>query len=194
VRDFEHLVSFEGKSKNLYRHIGIHILSLLLIAGSYFRIKDRNRIGFDHEGKPVDARDLFDKPFLKMLIYEIFSNYYRGFVEDEFKGVFPIDLEEFSSRMIDEMGVDRHMEEILRPADQNQMTDEEFKAFLRRRGFSIEKIKSFRKSSQEIVINSGPHLGEFNHRISLPELIEAVGTMASLCIAGKYCSKGATLQ
>jgi hypothetical protein len=142
----------------------------------------------------VDARDLFDKSFLKTLIYEIFSNYYRGFVEDEFKGVFPIDLEEFSSRIIEEMGVDRHMEEILRPADQDQMTDEEFKVFLRRRGFSIEQIKSFQRGSQEIVIHSGPHLGEFNHQISLPELIEAVGTMASLCIAGKYRSNGATLQ
>ncbi|MBW1901237.1 MAG: SidJ-related pseudokinase [Deltaproteobacteria bacterium] len=194
VRDFEHLVSFKGKSESLYRHIGIHMLSLLLIVGSYFRNKDRERVGFDKHGRPVDARDLFDRDFLKALIYKLFCNYYSGFVSDEFKGVFPIDLEEFTSRMIDEMGVDRHMEEILRPADQNEMTDEEFKSFLRRRGFSTEKIKSFRKGAGEIVINSGPHLGEFNHSISLPELIEAVGTMSSLCIAGKYCSQGSTLQ
>ena len=107
---------------------------------------------------------------------------------------FPVDLEEFVSRMIDEMGVDRHMEEILRPADQDQMTNEEFKAFLKRRGFSIEKIKTFRKGARDIVIHSGPHLGEFNHHISLPELIELVGTMSSLCIAGRYCGKISKLR
>ncbi len=189
VRDFEHLVSFNGRSKILYRHIGIHILSLLLITGSYFRNKDRGRVGLDSHGRPVDARDLFDKQFLKALINEIFRNYYRGFVSAEFEGSFPVDLEEFTARMIDEMGVDRHMEEILRPADQDQMTDQEFKSFLRNRGFSPEKIKSFRKGAKDIIIYSGPHLGEFNHPISLPELIEAVGTMSSLCIAGRYCRK-----
>ncbi len=189
VRDFEHLVSFSGESRTLYRHIGIHILSLILIAGSYFRNKDVGRMGFDRHGKPVDARDLFDREFLKDLINEIFSNYYQGFVEDEFNGNLPIDLEEFASRMIEEMGVDRHMEEVLRAADQNQMTDEEFKSFLRRRGISMEKIRSFQKGGRDIIFQSGPHLGEFNHPISLPELIETVGTMSSLCIAGRYCSR-----
>ncbi len=187
VRDFEHLVSFEGKSNILYRHIGVHILSLLLVMGSFFRNKDRNRIGFDSQGMPVDARDLFDKAFFKELIFAIFENYYLGFVSETFQGKVPIDLEHLSSRMIDEMGVDRHMEEILRPADQDQMTNEQFQAFLGKRGFSMEKIRSFRKGAKEIIIYSGPHLGEFNHPISIPELIEAVGTMASLCIAGRYC-------
>jgi len=187
VRDFEHFVSFNGQSKILYRHIGIHMLSLLLIAGSYFRNKDKARVGVDRQGRPVDARDLFDRQFLKELINEIFCNYYRGFVADEFQGSLPIDLDAFASRMIDEMGIDRHMEEILRPADQDRMTDAEFRSFLRRRGFSTEKIYSFQKGEKEIVIHSGPHLGEFNHHISLPELIEAVGTMSSLYIAGRYC-------
>ena len=146
-------------------------------------------MGFDRHGKPVDARDLFDREFLKDLINEIFSHYYQGFVEDEFNGNLPIDLEEFVSRMIEEMGVDRHMEEVLRAADQNQMTDEEFKSFLRRRGISMEKIRSFQKGGRDIIFQSGPHLGEFNHPISLPELIETVGTMSSLCIAGRYCSR-----
>jgi len=194
VRDFEHLMSFSGKSKNLYRHIGAHLLSLLLIAGSYFRNKDRSRVGFDSEGRPVDARDLFDKEFLEELIDEIFRCYYGGFVSEEFKGRFPVELEPLASRMIEEMGVDHHMEEILRAADQQQMSDDEFKAFLKSRGFSFEKIRSFRKGAQDIVINSGPHLGEFNHRISLPELIEAVGSMSSLCIAGKYCTARPLMQ
>ncbi len=188
VRDFEHLISFKGKSRILYRHIGIHILSLLLVSGSYFRNKDVSKLGFDGNGEPVDARNLFDKEFLQKLIPEIFSNYYRGFVSADFMGKLPIDLETFTSRMIDEMGVDRHMEEMLRAADQNQMTDEEFTSFLKRRGFSLEKIKLYRKGARDIVFQSGPHLGEFNHPISLPELIEAVGTMSSLCIAGRYFS------
>ena len=188
IRDFEHLVSFNGKSRTLYRHIGIHILSLILIAGSYFRNKDVDRMGFDSHGKPVDARDLFDREFLKELINEIFRNYYHGFVEDQFNENLPIDLEEFASRMIDEMGVDRHMEEILRAADQNQMTDEEFRVFLKRRGIPWKEICLLQKGVRDIIFHSGPHLGEFNHPISLPELIETVGTMSSLCIAGKYCS------
>jgi len=194
VRDFEHIVSFDGNSRLLYRHVGVHLLSLFLLTGSYFRNKDSRRVGFDSNGRPVDARDLFDREFLKDLIHEIFRSYYRGFVEDEFKGNFPVDLGEFASRMIDEMGVDRHMEEILRPADQDRMTDEEFKSFLRRRGFSIDKIKSFQKGANDIVIQSGPHLGEFNHHISLPELIELVGTMSSLCIAGRYCMVSSRMQ
>lgn len=31
-----------------------------------------------------------------------------------------------------------------------------------------------------------PHSGGFNERISLPELIEAVGTMSALCVLGRY--------
>ncbi len=194
LRDFEHLVSFKGASKNLYRYIGIHMLSMLLIAGSYFRNKESYRVGFDNCGNPVDARDLFDKKFLKELIHDIFCNYYNGFVGKPFEGKLPIDLDKLAGRMIDEMGIDSHMEEILRVTDQNEMTNEEFKAFLRGRGLSIEKIDSFQKGARDIVIHSGPHLGEFNHRISLPELIEAVGTMSSLCIAGRYCSIESKLQ
>lgn len=194
VRDFEHLESFTGKSRILYRHIGSHMLSLLLIAGSYFRYKDRTRVGLDEEGRPVDARDLFDKEFLKTLIFDTFLNYYSGFTGDHFEGAFPTDLEAFSSRMIDEMGVDNHMEEILRVADQNEMSEDEFEVFLERRGFSLEKIASLQKGEQDIIIYSGPHLGAFNNRISLPEMIELVGTMSSLCIAGRYCTKVPGLQ
>jgi hypothetical protein len=193
IRDFEHFAGIESKSRSIYRYIGVHILSLLLVSGSYFRNKDSERVGFDSDGKPVDARHLFDKELLKELIDGIFRNYYRGFVSSEFKGYFPVDLDHFVSRMIDEMGVDLHMEEILRPADQNEMTDEGFNSFLIRRGFSEEEIFTFQKGSEDIIINSGPHLGEFNHHISLPELIEVIETMASLCIAGRYCKNKETV-
>jgi hypothetical protein len=33
---------------------------------------------------------------------------------------------------------------------------------------------------------TGPHLGGFNQRISLPELIHFTGTAASYCIGDRY--------
>ncbi|WP_207680334.1 SidJ-related pseudokinase [Desulfonema magnum] len=187
IRDFEHLVTFRGVSdRTLYRHIGNHVLSLLLVIGSYFRNKDKDKVGFDAEGEPVDARSLFDEHVLRESIRGVFLHYYQGFTGTDFSGEMPFDLDVLTSRMIEEMGVDRHMEEILRVADQNAMTAKEFRRFLEVRGFSDEEIKKFRKGAEEIVIQSGPHLGEFNRQISLPELIESVGTISALCIAGRY--------
>ncbi len=186
IRDFEHLIGFKGVSRRLYIHMGAHFLSLLLVAGSYFRNKDRARTGCDTLGRPIDARDLFDKPFLKKLIHNIFISYYHGFVGNVFDGEAPLDLEVLSSRMIEEMGVDRHMEEVLRVADQNEMTDGAFRKFLESKGYSLDEIRKHKKGLEDITIHSGPHLGGFNERISLPELIESVGTMSALCIAGRY--------
>jgi len=186
VRDFEHLIAFNGLSLNLYRHIGAQIFSLLLVAGSYFRNKDRGRVGLDGQGNPMDARDLFDKQFLMELVQGISLSYYHGFVGTEFAGKVPFDYGKLTSRMIDEMGVDRHMEEVLRVVDQKQMSYEEFRKFLGERGYSEDEIKGFKKGVEDITIYTGPHLGGFNERISLPELIESVGTMAALCIAGRY--------
>jgi len=84
------------------------------------------------------------------------------------------------------MGVDRHMEEIFRTADQAAMGPEAFRDFLAARGFTDARIRQFRQGAEDIVICSGPHLGEFNRPISLPEMIEAVGGMAALCMAGRF--------
>ena len=65
--------------------------------------------------------------------------------------------------MIEEIGVDRHMEEIFRAADQEEMTDKEFRGFLKNRGYSNEEIDNFQRGEKDIIIHSGPHLGEFNH-------------------------------
>lgn len=186
IRDFEHLIAFNGQSRHLYSYIGSHFLSLFLIVGSYFRNQDRTRIGFDAHGSPVDARDLFDKVLLLQSIEGIFTHYYHGFVGASFKGNLPLDLETLCERMIEEMGVDRHMDEILRVADQKEMTDEAFRDFLGKNAFSQQQIETFQKGIKDIFIQSGPHLGEFNHEISLPELVEAVATMSALCIVGKY--------
>jgi hypothetical protein len=39
---------------------------------------------------------------------------------------------------------------------------------------------------KDILITSGPHLGDFNRQISLPELIEGVAAMSAVCIAGRF--------
>ncbi|MDY6838026.1 MAG: SidJ-related pseudokinase [Thermodesulfobacteriota bacterium] len=186
IRDFEHLVAFKGPSRQIYFRVGTQILSLLLVTGSYFRHKDRTRVGLDDHGNPVDARDLFDKPLLRDLLQEIFLNYYNGFVGEAFDGGCPVDGEVIACRMIEEMGVDRYMEEVLRVVDQREMTDEAFRAFLTTRGYTGEQVQGFTKGVEDIVILSGPHLGGFNERISLPELIDAVGTMSALCMVGRY--------
>ncbi|MBW2020317.1 MAG: SidJ-related pseudokinase [Deltaproteobacteria bacterium] len=186
IRDFEHLIAFNGLSRKLYPHIGTHILSLLLVTGSYFRHKDPEKVGLDGQGAPVDARELFDKSALKALIQGIFLSYYHGFVESEFTGEVPFNFDELASRMIEEMGVDRHMEEVLRVVDQEQMTDEAFRDFLQKSGYPEEEIANFKKGAKDIMIHTGPHLGGFNQRISLPELIEFVGSVSALCILDRY--------
>jgi hypothetical protein len=186
IRDFEHLVTLNGGGQKIYHLIGTHIISLLLVAGSYFRHKDRGRVGLDGQGKPMDARDLFDKGILKELVKGIVLSYYHGFVGTELSGEIPLDFHHLSSRMIEEMGVDRHMEEVLRVADQRQMSDAEFSRFLSERGFSESKIRGFRKGFKDITVYSGPHLGGFNERISLPELIESAGTISALCVVARY--------
>jgi len=189
IRDLEHLLPFKGSSRSLYGHIGTQLLSLCLVVGSYFRNKDRAKVGFDTQGDPVDARDLFDKQFLKEVIQGIFGSYYHGFVGKEFCGALPVDFDELSARMVDEMGVDRYMEEILRVVDQREMTDKEFASFLEERGYSEEAANGFKKGLEEITIHTGPHLGGFNQRTSLPELIESVGSMSALSVFGRYCTE-----
>jgi len=186
IRDFEHLITLNGLSRKLHYHIGTQIFSLLLVTGSYFRHKDRARVGLDEQGNPMDARDLFDKQFLEELIEGIFLGYYHGFVGREFAGEVPLDFDELSSRMIEEMGVDRYMEEILRVVDQKEMSDQGFRKFLGERGYSEDQIGGFKKGVEDITIYTGPHLGGFNERISLPELIESVETLSALCIVGRY--------
>lgn len=186
IRDFEHFISFAGSSQQLYNHIGSQLLSLLLTIGSYFRAKDITRVGLDEQGNAVDARDLFDRDLLEELIQVVFLNYYAGFSGKEFDGNPPLRFRDLACRMIEEMGVDRHMEEVLRVADQEGMSESAFRIFLESRGYTQGDITALKKGDRDIVINSGPHLGGFNERISIPELIESVGTMSALCIAGKY--------
>ena len=186
LRDFEHLVSFSGDGRILYRHIGSHFFSLLLVAGSHFRSRNRSRAGLDENRQPVDARALFDRPLLKTMILEIFENYYCGFTGTSPAAALPVDLDRLTGRMIEEMGVDRYMTELLRRMDQNALTDGEFAAFLKERGYSTRQLDALNRGEKDILITSGPHLGDFNRQISLPELIECVAAMSAVCIAGRF--------
>ncbi len=186
LRDLEHLVPASGRETNLYRHIGSHFLSLLLIVGAHFRGKAPERRGLDPDGRPVDARNLFDPALVGDLIREIFGAYHEGFAGTPFTGPSPVDIPELVLAMIEEMGVDRHMEEVLRAVDQEGMSDAGFRAFLEERGFSDDRIRGLPKGAADIVFHSGPHLGSFNRPISLPELIRAVETFSALCMAGRF--------
>jgi hypothetical protein len=186
LRDFEHLVPFSGDGRILYRHIGSHFFSLLLVAGSHFRCRDRPGPGWMKRAAG-GCQALFDRPLLKKMIREIFENYYCGFTGTSAAAALPVDLDRLTGRMIDEMGVDRYMTELLRRVDQNALTDDEFVAFLKERGYSTRASWTGSTAGEkDILITSGPHLGDFNRQISLPELIEAVAAMSAVCVAGRF--------
>ena len=134
----------------------------------------------------MDARDLFDRDLLEDLILGIFLHFYEGFVGAGYNGDLPFDVAGLADRMMDEMGVDRHMEELLRVTDQERMTDDEFKTFLRDRGVSEHRVQTLNRTEEEISMITGPHLGAFNSGISLPELIDFVETATALCMLGRY--------
>ena len=183
LRDFEHLISFAGTSQELYRYIGTHLLSLLLVAGSYFRNKSPQERGLQPNGKPVDTRHLFDTKLFQRVIMGILTAYYEGFVGEPTTEDLPLDVYQLTRRLVDEMGVDRYMDEVLRIADQDKMTADAFHRFITRQDYSGRKAV---KGAADIIIRTGPHLGAFNQTISIPELIEAVGATAAWCIAGRY--------
>ena len=189
IRDFEHLESCRGPARKVYSPMGAQLLSLFLVTGSYFRMKDSRRVGLEPDGRPVDTRQLFHKPLLTEIIQGIFRHYYNGFVGNPFKGAVPVNFSALAERMVDEMGVDRYMEEMLRVADQQEMTDAAFMDFLLERSVSMERVQQMKKGEKDVTLVTGPHLGGFNQQISIPELIESVGTMAALCIYGRYCEE-----
>jgi hypothetical protein len=186
LRDFEHFQSIDGSGRNLYRQIGAAFLSLMLIAGSFFRNRDATLVGRRPDGKPIDARHLFDPSLLQAACRLIFKGFYLGFAGRPHQGAEPVDWHRLSQRMIAEMGIDRYMIEILRAADQNQMTQTEFQMFLARRDIADKQQSPLQKGVQDISFQSGPHLGDFNNRISLPEIIEASAAMTAVCMAGRH--------
>jgi len=186
LRDFEHFVLLAEPGVSLYKQLGAHFLSMLLVAASCFRNKEPDLQGHSPDGQPVDCRHLFDSNLLSSIIEEVYRSYYQGFAGVKSEGELPFDLERLTARMIDEMGVDHHMVEVLRLVDQEVMDDAEFTSFLKARGFPVDEISRFTKGAADIALSTGPHLGGFNQPISLPEMVEAVGAMAAMCVVGRF--------
>ena len=123
---------------------------------------------------------------MERIIRSVFEEYYRGFVGETLLWPPGFDMERLTRRMVEEMGVDRHMEEILRVADQAAMSDDELRAFLEERGYDADRRDGLRRGEGDIILDTGPHLGGFNEGISLPEMIEAIGAISGLCVAGRF--------
>ncbi len=187
IRDFEHIISYDGTNRRrFYAEIGSHFLSFILIIGSYFRMRCAEKRGIGPKGTPVDVREIFDRDIMKKAIEGVVKNYFLGFCGYELKYINFKYMDTLICRLIDEMGVDRYMEEILRIEDQQQMTDKEFREFLLNHGLKEEDIYGLKKGEKDISLLTGPHLGEFSGRISIPELIQFVGSTAALVISSKY--------
>ncbi len=185
LRDFEHLTPLKD-TKKLRHFIGEHLLGFILVMGSYFRNKAPEKKGFDENGNPMDLRNLFDKTLFIELITEVVQHYYRGLT-----GFMPEHLPKFFNehlidRLIENMGIDHHMEEILRIQDQINMSDTDFEQFLLSRGYTKPLVKTINKGEKDIVLNTGPHLGGFNQSISVPELIEFLFCLSALCISDRF--------
>jgi hypothetical protein len=183
LRDFEHLSPYSGTPLELFRAVGTQILSLLLVAGSVFRLRDPGLVGLDEAGRATDARHLFDPRQLRLMVQTVFSNYFLGFVGRPYTGPEPSGLDRLVERMIQELGVDKHMNEALRRQDQTGMSWREFVRLLRDKGVSPERAERTPQGDQDIFLRTGPHLGDFNSRISLPELIDFTAGCAGTCIA-----------
>ncbi len=190
IRDFEHIESFSGDNRTLFfRQMGNQILSFILIIGSYFRMQDPSRVGITKDGSITDARDLFSKPLFKKAVDIVIKNYFEGFNGYKINTIPFQQMDYLVERLIEEMGMDKYMEEIIRVEDQKAMNRKEFEKVLLQYGYTKNQIKEIKKGEKDITIYSGPHLGEFNGRISVPELIEFVAATTALVISSKYLNQ-----
>jgi len=185
LRDFEHLISIKT-TKRLRHFIGEHILGFVLVAGSFFRNKAPEKLGFDENGNPVDTRYLFDRPLFLALFKAVVKLYYHGITSVPLKRLDHFLDDSLIDRLIESMGIDHHMEETLRIQDQNNMSDADFNDFLISRGCGHPTIKNINKGQKDIVLNTGPHLGGFNQPISVPELVDFLFCLSSLCVSDRY--------
>ena len=185
LRDFEHFEPVRSL-KDLGHHIGSHLLSLVLVTGSYFRNQEPGLKGSAPDGSPLDTRHLFDRSLFRDIIARAMNAYFRGFTGTEPREGLLAPSARLMDSLVDHMGVDLHMEEVLRIEDQNRMDPAAFRNFLTSRGFSAEDAAGRTKGESEITLRTGPHLGGFNQRISVPELIDYIFSCSALCISGRY--------
>ncbi len=193
LRDFEHIEIFKN-SNNLYREIGNHFLSFILVIGSFFRnigrkgMEKSNKLGaYGVKDERADCRDLFDIELFKNIINKIFKLYFENFTG--VKGS-KLNVENsFVEKLVVEMGYDKNMDEIIRVVDQKELSQEEFTSMLLCKGLKTEDISKIKKDDKDIVLRTGPHLGSFNGKISVPELTDYLVKASSLCMVGKYLNQ-----
>ncbi|SMF01315.1 hypothetical protein SAMN06295933_1114 [Desulfovibrio gilichinskyi] len=185
LRDFEHLQVMKPGSDKFYRAIGSHFMSILLVIGSWFRAQNPELCGLDENNEPIDARSLFDPDFFEKAVMSCFTEYYRGFTGFEFQHEIDLHIPKLVKCMIEQMGVDNHMFEFMRIVDQNILEDQEFRNYLLKYGMAPEKVAELKKGEADVPLVTGPHLGNFNGVISLPEIIEWSAMAAGCCVAAK---------
>ncbi len=166
-RDFEHIERIDTGVR-LRHYIGEHLLSFILVIGSFFRNKAPDRRGLTRDATPEDTRDLFDRAAFESMIADVSENYFKGLCRTDLPHELLQTIPRLTRALIQTMGYDAHMEEVLRIQDQNRMTKEQYQQFLHQRGVTTVPPKG----QTDILLNTGPHLGGFNQSISVPELIE----------------------
>ena len=183
LRDFEHLVPAASMRQGaVYQNMGNQILSLLLVAGSHFRsLSGAEALLPQTTGQ--DHRPLFDIEAVETMITAILNGYYQGYTHTQAPFPGTAKKKALAKRMVEEMGINHHMDELLRARDQEEMNAEAFEHFLMDRGYSQERARSTPKGAADIRLLTGPHLGPFNGKISCPELIECTATLASLAMS-----------
>lgn len=185
IRDFEHLISVNN-SRDIRHYIGEHILGFILVMGSCFRNLAPEIAGTDIDGKPVDTRHLFDQNQFARLIEVTVKTYYQSITGTALENLDRFFPKSMIEELVDAMGVDRHMEEVLRIPDQENMDDNAFEAFLISRGKTKSFTEKTTRGEDDIVLTTGPHLGGFNQPISAPALLDFLFCISSLCVSDRY--------
>jgi len=185
LRDFEH-IACQAKPLDLEHYTGEYLLSFIMVAGSCFRNKAPHRRGTDNTLPYVDTRDLFCPDLFESLLTGVCEHYFKGLTKSDTFDPAPFHIPALVDNLIEKMGFDEHMQEALRVQDQLAMDDEQFEKFLTDRGVTDMPAKG----KEEIILFTGPHLGEFNQSISIPELIEFLFKFSAVCVSTCFLKKG----
>ncbi len=184
LRDFEHLEPAGGDPFKRYLLMGSQVFSLVLVAGSYFRHQDPSLVGFDTDGRPVDVRDRFDRPLFARIIRSVFEGYGNGFSGRWHPFGPPVCPEGLARDLVEAMGVDRDMSEMIRVADQHRKPSSPSLSFGPENG--PEGVPHATGDGVDRVLYTGPHLGGFNQALPVPDLVRFTGGTVALSIAGRF--------